>query len=34
MVGKVAKLKGFKLLVSSNPRIALSVGAFGVHFPK
>ena len=33
MVGKIAKLKGFKLLVSSNPQIALSVGAFGVHFP-
>ena len=34
MVGKIAKLKGFKLLVSSNSQIALSVGAFGVHFPK
>ncbi len=33
VLGKIAKLKGFKMLVSSNSQIALSVGAFGVHLP-
>ena len=31
-IGKVCRLKGFKVFVSCNPQIALSVGADGVHF--
>ena len=25
-------MKGYKLVVSSNPQIAMAVGAYGVHF--
>ena len=32
--GKICKLKGFKFYVSSDPLIALSTGADGVHFSK
>ena len=34
MLGKICKLKGFKFYVSSDPLIALSTGADGVHFSK
>ncbi len=33
-VNKICKAKGFSIFVSSNPQIALSVGADGVHFPR
>ncbi len=32
LVSKICKMKGFKLVVSSSPQIAMSVGAYGVHF--
>ena len=34
LLGKICKLKGFKFYVSSDPLIALSTGADGVHFSK
>ena len=27
-------MKGFKLVVSSSPQIAMAVGAYGVHFSR
>ena len=34
LLGKICKLKRFKFYVSSDPLIALSTGADGVHFSK
>ncbi len=34
LVSKICKMKRFKVVVSSSPSIAMSVGAYGVHFPK
>ena len=34
LVSKICKMKGFKVVVSSSPQIAMAVGAYGVHFPK
>ncbi len=34
LVSKICKMKGFKVVVSSSPQIAMSVGAYGVHFSK
>ena len=34
LVSKICKMKGFKVVVSCSPQIAMSVGAYGVHFSK
>ena len=34
LVSKICKMKGFKIVVSSSPQIAMSVGAYGVHFSR
>ena len=33
-ISKICKIKGFKVLVASNPEIAMAAGADGVHFSK
>ena len=34
LISKICKVKGFKLVVSCSPQIAMAVGAYGVHFSK
>jgi thiamine monophosphate synthase len=34
LISKICRMKRFKLLVSSNPQIAMAVGAYGVHLPR
>ncbi len=34
LVSKICKTKGFKIIVSSYPQIAMAVGAYGVHFSR
>lgn len=34
LISKICRMKGFKVVVSSSPHIAMSIGAYGVHFPR
>ncbi|MDC3024107.1 thiamine phosphate synthase [Alphaproteobacteria bacterium] len=34
IISKICSVKRYKVVVSSSPVIAMSIGAYGVHFPK
>ena len=34
LISKICRMKRYKLVVSSNPQIAMAVGAYGVHFSR
>ena len=34
LISKVCRMKRYKLVITSNPQIAMAVGAYGVHFSR